>query len=61
MPKMVYDEWYGELTYALRAAIRKFNVSPSDYRDLEDRCGVGNYDGILSRIRVNSEGGYYRG
>jgi hypothetical protein len=32
--KMVYDEWYGELSYAQRAAYKKHNVSPSDHDSL---------------------------
>lgn len=34
--KMVYDEWYGELSYAQRAAYKRYNVSPSDHDDLMD-------------------------
>lgn len=62
MAKMVYDEWYGELTYALRTAIRKFNVSPADYSSLEAEFGQGNFDIILSAIKERSvEEGIYRG
>ena len=39
MAKMVYDESYGELTFAQRAAYRKYNVSPSDHDDLVDVFG----------------------
>lgn len=60
MAKMVYDEFYGELTFALRAAIRKNNVSPSDYQMLEYEFGQGNYDAILTAIRERSTTGYYR-
>ena len=60
MAKMVYDEWYGELTFALRAAIRKHNVSPSDYRELEDEFGEGNYDDILAAVKQRSTDGMYR-
>jgi len=58
--KMVYDEWYGELTFALRAAIRKNNVSPSDYQMLEYEFGQGNYDAILRAVKERSADGYYR-
>lgn len=34
MAKMVYDEYYGEIGFAERTAIRKHNVSPSDYQDV---------------------------
>lgn len=37
--KIVYDENYGELSFAQRAAYRKFNVSPSDHDALRQRLG----------------------
>lgn len=39
MAKMVYDEWYGDLSYAQRAAYRKHNVPPAMHTDLEARFG----------------------
>lgn len=36
MAKMVFDEAYGTLSFAQRAAYRKFNVSPSDHDMLTD-------------------------
>ena len=62
MAKMVYDENYGDLTFALRAAIRKFNVSPADYDDLVYEFGEGNYAEIQDAIRERSRkhGIYYR-
>lgn len=36
---MVYDEWYGELSYAQRAAYRKYNVPPAMHDYLVDRFG----------------------
>lgn len=39
MAKLVYDEWYGELTYTQRAAYRKYNVPPAMHDDLIDRFG----------------------
>lgn len=39
MPKMVYDEWYGELTYAQRAAYRKHNVPPAMHNALVAKFG----------------------
>lgn len=60
MAKMVFDEYYGELTFALRTAIRKYNVSPSDYRDLEDEFGEGEYAKIQAAIKERSEDGMYR-
>ena len=59
MAKMVYDEQYGDLTFALRTAIRKYNVSPSDYWTLQDALGEDNYTGILAAIKEHSEGGMF--
>lgn len=61
MAKMVYDEYYGDLTFALRAAIRKYNVSPSDYQGLTDEFGEGNYAEIQDAIKERSKkhGIYY--
>lgn len=39
MTKMVYDEWYGELTYAQRACYRKYNVPPAMHSQLVERFG----------------------
>ena len=36
--KMVFDEWYGELPAKLLRLVKKHNVSPADYQDLEDLC-----------------------
>lgn len=32
--KIIFDEFYGELSFAQRAAYRKYNVSPSDHDHL---------------------------
>ena len=37
--KMVYDEWYGELSYAQRAAYRKHNVPPAMHDDFVAKFG----------------------
>lgn len=37
MAKIVYDESYGELTYAQRACYRKHNVPPAMHDYLYDR------------------------
>jgi hypothetical protein len=60
MAKMVYDEWYGELTFSLRAVIRKNNVSPYDYTELEHEFGEGNYSAIQAAIVERSTSGMYR-
>lgn len=38
-PKLVYDEWYGELTYVQRATYRKHNVPPAMHDSLLARFG----------------------
>lgn len=35
----MFHESYGEVTPSLMRAIKKYNVSPSDYSDLEDVYG----------------------
>lgn len=37
--KMVYDEWYGDLSYAQRAAYRKHNVTPYEHDRLVETFG----------------------
>ena len=39
MAKIVYDEFYGQLTYAQRACYRKHNVPPAMHQDLVARFG----------------------
>lgn len=60
MPKMVYDEWYGDLTYAQRAAYRKFNVTPAIHDDLVEEFGADNHEAITRAVKQRSEQhGYY--
>jgi hypothetical protein len=60
MPKMVYDEWYGELTFAQRAAYRKHNVSPSDHDDLVREFGESAHAAITKAVKERSTDGMYR-
>lgn len=61
MSKLVYDEWYGTLTFAQRAAYRKFNVSPSDHDSLVDEFGADNHNDITAAVKQRSqEDGMYR-
>lgn len=53
--KMVRDEWYGELSYAQRAAYRKHNVSPSDHDDLVDEFGADSHEAITRVVKQRSE------
>lgn len=39
MAKLVFDEWYGTLTYAQRACYRKNNVPPAMHDMLVERFG----------------------
>lgn len=52
MPKMVFDEWYGELTYAQRAAYHKFNVPPAMHDDLVSRFGETNHERITAFVKA---------
>lgn len=60
MAKMVYNEWYGEITVAEQRAIKKFNVSPVDHQMLCDEFGEANHDTITQAIKSRSENGMYR-
>lgn len=50
MAKTISHEYYGEITRPLLAKIRKYNVSPSDYYDLERTFGEGNLSDISDAI-----------
>jgi hypothetical protein len=49
--KMVCDEWYGELSYAQRAAYRKYNISPSDHDDLVREFGEHHHAAITAAVK----------
>lgn len=53
--KMIYDEWYGEISYAQRAAYRKYNVSPSDHSDLVSVFGEDAHAAITAAVKRYSE------
>lgn len=58
MPKMVYDEWYGTLTFAQRATYRKHNVPPAMHDELTQRFGADAHDEITAFVkRVVAERG----
>lgn len=57
--KMVFDEWYGELSYAQRAAYKKFNVSPSDHDFLVERFGADAHAQITQVVKDYSPGGMF--
>lgn len=58
--KIVFDENFGDMTFAQRAAYRKFNVSPSDHTDLVNRFGEDEHDKITAFVKTNSTSGTYR-
>jgi hypothetical protein len=58
--KLVYDEWYGTLSYAQRAAYRKHNISPSDHDFLVDRFGPDAHQEITDEVkRQCADGGMF--
>ena len=57
--KMVFDEWYGELSYAQRAAYRKYNISPADHDMLVMEFGAENHAEITKAV-VERQGAYKR-
>jgi hypothetical protein len=58
--KMVYDEWYGEISFAQRAAYKKHNVSPSDHDMLVDEFGESAHREITAAVKERSPNGYYQ-
>lgn len=60
MAKMVFHESFGEMTFAQRAAYRKFNVSQSDHETLADAFGEDDHDSITAYVKAHSETGMYR-
>ena len=51
--RMTFHESYGDLTVSLLRAIKRYNVSPSDYQSLESQYGQ-DYDRIEADIKVFS-------
>jgi hypothetical protein len=58
--KMVHSEWYGELSYAQRAAYKKYNVSPSDHDSLVRQFGADAHAEITAAVKDRSKSGMYR-
>jgi hypothetical protein len=56
---MTFHECYGELPTTLLRAIKRNNVSQSDYFMLEDEFGAGNFDAFAAAIKARSTGGNY--
>lgn len=51
--KMVFDESYGDMSFAQRAAYRKHNVSPSDHWELVEQFGT-DYAAITKYVKHNA-------
>jgi hypothetical protein len=49
--KMVYDEWYGELSFAQRAAYRKHNVTPYEHDRLVEHFGESAHAEITRAVK----------
>ena len=60
MAQIVFDENYGEVSRAQRAAYRKFNVSPSDHDELLMAFGDGEHARITAYVKRCSGKGYYQ-
>lgn len=58
--KIVFDEQYGNLSYAQRAAYRKNNVSPMDHDMLVDEFGAHNHTAITQAVKDRSTTGMYQ-
>ena len=56
--RMTFHESYGPLTASLLRAIKKHNVSPSDYDALMSEYG-GNFDLIERDIKIFSTNGSF--
>lgn len=52
--KIVFDEFYGTLSYAQRAAYRKHNVSPSDHDALLERFFINDHEAITKYVKWNA-------
>lgn len=61
--KLVYDEWYGTMSYAQRAAYRKYNVSPADHDRILMTFETNDHRGITAYVKANAEenGGMFSG
>jgi hypothetical protein len=56
---LVFDESYGTLSYAQRAAYRKYNVSPCDHDQLLLAFREEDHRGITKYVKDNSPNGYF--
>lgn len=52
MARTVYDEWYGELTFAQRAAYRANNVPPALHDELIEYFGRTGHAAITAYVKA---------
>jgi len=50
--KLVFDEWYGTLSFAQRTAYRKYNISPNDHVMLVRRFGENAHTQIKDYVNA---------
>lgn len=55
--KMVYDEWFGQLSYAQRAAYRSHNVAPAQHDELVDYFGADAHAAIAAYVKAKGRNG----
>ena len=56
----MFHESYGQITQALMRLIKKYNVSPSDFQELEYKYGEGNLAAIGAAIKQYSKDGQFQ-
>lgn len=49
--KIIFDEWYGDISFAQRAAYRKLNISPYDHQMLCAEFGESNHAAITAAVK----------
>jgi hypothetical protein len=59
MAKLVFDERFGELTFAQRAAYRKYNVSQSDHDMLTDIVRADAHEDLTQIVKDYSPNGMF--
>lgn len=63
-PKMVMNEWYGEIPVTLNRTLKKYNVPPASFSELEDVYELNDREIDLAQIerfiKKHSESGMYQ-
>lgn len=55
--KMVYDEWYGQLSFAQRAAYKSHNVPPALHDELVAYFGADAHAAITTYVKGGQRSG----